>query len=104
MLNAVRLPRWMTPRIDISYGVYLYAFPVQQVFAMWTQNFWLATAGAVVVTTLLAFLSATFVERPALGLRGRLMRNAANGRNAPSKILDMKVADAEVAAAIAPRT
>jgi peptidoglycan/LPS O-acetylase OafA/YrhL len=104
MLNAVRLPRWMTPRIDISYGVYLYAFPVQQVFAMWTQNFWLATACAVAVTTLLAFLSATFVEQPALGLRGRVMRIAANGRNAPSKIIDTKVADAEVAAAIAPRT
>jgi len=55
-------------RMDVSYGVYLYAFPVQQLLV----HFHLATTplqlamGAVPITLALAWLSWTWVERPAL--------------------------------------
>lgn len=62
---------------DFSYGLYLYAFPVQQaVLAVWPQAEYpvlLCTA----LTLPLAALSWHFVERPALSWCGRLARSAA---------------------------
>ena len=63
------LPRWWG---DYSYGIYVYAFPVQQsVAAVWGAG--LAPAGmaalAFPVTYVLALLSWRLVERPALRLK-----------------------------------
>lgn len=66
----------LTAKGDLSYGVYIYAFPVQQAlvaFALdtpvpWLNNVLIATP----VTFLLAWLSWHFVERPALNLKSRL--------------------------------
>jgi peptidoglycan/LPS O-acetylase OafA/YrhL len=57
---------------DLSYGVYLWAFPVQQVAAMLlAREWWVNVAVSLPVTLGLAGLSWTLVERPALGLKGR---------------------------------
>jgi peptidoglycan/LPS O-acetylase OafA/YrhL len=58
-------------RRDLSYGVYVYAFPVQQMLVLvGAQRLGpaLFTAAAVTLVVPLAWLSWTFVERPALRL------------------------------------
>lgn len=69
---TVRHPR-LRLQNDISYGVYIYAFPVQQILVM----FGLAALGvpflalaAALGTIPLAMLSWFFIEKPALRLRG----------------------------------
>jgi peptidoglycan/LPS O-acetylase OafA/YrhL len=57
---------------DISYGVYLYAFPVQQILAhykIYEYGFWFYTGACAVVTILLAMLSWNLVEKRALRLK-----------------------------------
>jgi peptidoglycan/LPS O-acetylase OafA/YrhL len=60
---------------DISYGIYIYAFPVQQT-VLWatgrTFPFLLGLLMTTVITTLCAILSWRFVEGPALGLKARI--------------------------------
>jgi peptidoglycan/LPS O-acetylase OafA/YrhL len=69
-VGCVHLPKWLRLPLDLSYGVFLYAFPIQQVSTMLFTRFWLALAFSVVVTFTLALLSAVFIERPALKLKG----------------------------------
>jgi peptidoglycan/LPS O-acetylase OafA/YrhL len=73
---TVRLPN-LAKYGDFSYGVYVYAFPVQQIVTMtmganatW---YWTGLISAP-ITLLLGFLSWNLVERPALALRGRSSR------------------------------
>ncbi len=59
---------------DISYGVYLYAFPVQQTIISLFGNhltIWSALSLSTAVTVALAFLSWHLVESPALQLKKR---------------------------------
>jgi peptidoglycan/LPS O-acetylase OafA/YrhL len=67
----VRLPPWFG---DYSYGVYVYAFPVQQVISQLVtpHSGWVLFVLAMPVTFGLAVLSWHFVERPALDLKTRL--------------------------------
>ena len=72
MWLGCRLPVRWGMRNDISYGLYIYAFPVQQllVIAGWSAIGWWASAAlAVVLTVPLAWLSWLAVERPALRLK-----------------------------------
>jgi len=74
-LGGLINPQWATLRNDISYGVYIYAFPVQQL---------LVTAGvltlgvlefsliAFVITVPIAMASWYLIEKPALRMRSRL--------------------------------
>ncbi|MBB2890141.1 acyltransferase family protein [Flexivirga oryzae] len=71
------LPTRIGARNDVSYGVYIYAFPIQQLLA--TQN--LQRAGelvfivvAFVLTLPFAWLSWRLVERPGMKLRKKLRR------------------------------
>lgn len=69
-----RLPVRIGLRTDVSYGVYIYAFPIQQVlFAAGLATVgWLGYAVlAVVLTVPLAYASWRAVERPALRLKTR---------------------------------
>ncbi len=64
------LPVWFSQKTDISYGTYLYAFPVQQtVFLLGLTRFGLHLLVSVVVTLFLATLSWHFIEKPALALK-----------------------------------
>jgi peptidoglycan/LPS O-acetylase OafA/YrhL len=72
LFNLISVPFWLTPRTDISYGVYLYAFPVQQLTSNLTANFWLKLALTAASVTALAILSAKFVEQPILRWRKTL--------------------------------
>lgn len=52
--------------LDLSYGIYIYAFPVQQVLASWGQ---LNVLTAILAVLPFALLSWVLVERPALKLK-----------------------------------
>ena len=74
LVLAFRTPAWLrrlTAPGDLSYGIYVYAFPVQQsVAAIWGAiDPLLMMAIAFPVTYVLAFLSWRLVERPALALK-----------------------------------
>ena len=66
-------PAWARVRHDTSYGVYLWAFPMQQVSVRMAPQlgFWGSMALAVLLTALMAQLSWRFVERPTLRLKPR---------------------------------
>jgi peptidoglycan/LPS O-acetylase OafA/YrhL len=64
------VPRWLRPKVDISYGFYLYAFPVQQFFVLMVPtSFWWSLAPAAGATLAMATLSACLIEQPALALK-----------------------------------
>jgi peptidoglycan/LPS O-acetylase OafA/YrhL len=66
---AVSLPiRWTH---DLSYGVYIYAYPVQQTAVLLGLGFLPGMAIAAAATVALAVFSWTLVERPAMELRRR---------------------------------
>lgn len=75
--GSLRLPIWLRPPLDLSYAIYLYAFPVQQLSAMLTKNFWLGLLFSAVVTFALALLSALFVERRAQEFKFALRQRSA---------------------------
>jgi peptidoglycan/LPS O-acetylase OafA/YrhL len=74
LVFAFRTPAWLrhlTAPGDLSYGIYVYAFPVQQsVAAIWPGvHPLLMLAIAFPVTYGLAFVSWRLIERPALALK-----------------------------------
>jgi peptidoglycan/LPS O-acetylase OafA/YrhL len=82
LVLAYRTPRWLsaiTRPGDLSYGIYVYAFPAQQVAAYaWGPRLGPATMLALVAVPvyLLAFLSWRLVEAPALRLKRRVTATA----------------------------
>ncbi|UOQ59923.1 acyltransferase [Leucobacter rhizosphaerae] len=66
--TVVPQPSWIA-RNDVSYGVYVYAFPVQQLLAVFGLAFlgpWAFSFAALAVTAVFAVASWYLVERPAL--------------------------------------
>ena len=65
---------------DYSYGIYIYAFPVQQVVVSMLpqapQRWLLSLLITLVVTVILAALSWHWVEKPMLRLKGKFLRSA----------------------------
>lgn len=72
-LGAPALMR--APRADLSYGLYLYGWPVQQVLFVFFPAVSAAAmiAPAIVISAVIAALSWYLVEQPALAVKGRLM-------------------------------
>ena len=68
-IGTCRSPRFLQPPRDISYGVYLYAWPMQQLTAYFFMPFPAALAFSVVSVFSLAVASNVFVEVPALRLK-----------------------------------
>ena len=79
---AIRSPRFRLKN-DISYGVYIYAFPVQQVLAIWGVHTW-GTPVYIVLAMLgtlpLAIASWFLVEKQALKLNKRPLRERGPSR------------------------
>jgi peptidoglycan/LPS O-acetylase OafA/YrhL len=76
LVLAYRAPRWfkrLTRKGDLSYGVYIYAFPIQQALVPFSLSFkWPALANMALslpLVLLLAWLSWRYVEAPALRLK-----------------------------------
>jgi peptidoglycan/LPS O-acetylase OafA/YrhL len=63
------VPKRLRLPLDLSYGIYLYAFPIQQVSATLFTDFWRALAFSTIITLVLALMSALFIERYALQLK-----------------------------------
>lgn len=79
-LGLLQLPRIpLLDRGDYSYGIYLYAMPVQQsiafAFPQLREWYW-GILSALPITIALAMVSWTFIEKPALRLRKRLTGSA----------------------------
>lgn len=70
-----RLPVRIGSKNDVSYGLYIWAFPIQQLIAifglLWLGPFWTAVL-ALLLTLPLAWLSWIYVERPSMELRKRV--------------------------------
>jgi peptidoglycan/LPS O-acetylase OafA/YrhL len=81
-------PAWLRPRLDISYGVYIYAFPVQQLVAMRVTGFWIALILSLIATLALALASALLVEQPALRLKSRFRRGMPRRSPLPARGVD----------------
>jgi peptidoglycan/LPS O-acetylase OafA/YrhL len=76
-LGRLEPPRVLQPRIDISYGFYLYAFPMQQLAVLQTTRFWPVLIASALATLVMAYLSSRLVEQPALRLKIRSARPSA---------------------------
>jgi peptidoglycan/LPS O-acetylase OafA/YrhL len=74
-LGHARLPSLIRPSHDISYGLYLYAFPCQQIAAGITTAFWPSLAIAAALALALACLSCILIEQPALKLKSKVYRS-----------------------------
>jgi peptidoglycan/LPS O-acetylase OafA/YrhL len=75
----------LRPSRDLSYGVYLYAFPLQQITASFgVRDPWLMILLVTAPCFALAWLSWQYVERPALALKQRLGSALARPRRDPS--------------------
>ena len=66
----------LTDRADLSYGIYLYGYPVQQgLVALFPKaSPWLLLAPALIISALIALVSWTLVEKPALHLKAVFAR------------------------------
>jgi len=63
-----------TNKTDLSYGIYLYAWPIQSTIAFFTDrsiNPWALSAVTLALATGAAWVSWTFIEKPALALAHR---------------------------------
>ena len=59
--------KWINGRVDLSYGIYIYAFPTQQiVINLISTQFWLSLAITLLLTLIMAYLSYRFIEKPCL--------------------------------------
>ncbi len=74
LLGRLALPPWLAPKIDLSYGIYLYAFPVQQIVVAVTTDFWIAFVSSAAATVGLAYISNKLIETPALQLKASLRK------------------------------
>ena len=73
--------RW-TERTDLSYGIYLWGWPVAQVIMMtWpAATIWQLQISSLVMAALIAYVSWSFVERPALDLRRKFASRGVFGK------------------------
>jgi len=74
-------------RLDLSYGVYLYAWPVQNLLVYYfghSLNVWAVIALVFVITPALAIFSWYFVEGPFLIKKAKLIRKHASSQSAPA--------------------
>lgn len=81
VLGSIRIPHvtTLTTKTDLSFGLYIYAWPVQQLALNGLApagSVWAHLAISLVLSLPLATLSWRFVEKPALSLKSRFRRSA----------------------------
>ncbi|RKE68183.1 acyltransferase family protein [Pseudorhodoplanes sinuspersici] len=93
VLGSIRIPRVtkFTSKTDLSFGLYIYAWPIQQlvlVAAGPAVSVWAHLTISLVLSLLFATFSWGLVEKPALSLKSRLKRSAdlAAPHEAPSRL------------------
>lgn len=59
---------------DYSYGLYIFAFPIQQTAITYVRGFWMIFAISYPISLLMAIASWRYVEKPCLSLRSKLKR------------------------------
>ena len=69
-------------KVDLSYGIYLYAWPIQNLFIQYQSNLnpYMLMIYTLVISSMIACLSWFYVEKPFIQLKGKLdfnVRNAA---------------------------
>ena len=104
---AVRLPIRNFDRYgDFSYGTYIYAFPIQQMLALYgmqRHGIWAFMAASLLVATAAAFVSWHVVEKPAMKLKSWTPKRFWKRHAAPRAPDDRPVAEPiSVAATAAP--
>jgi peptidoglycan/LPS O-acetylase OafA/YrhL len=84
LFAAMRLPlRGFDRRMDLSYGLYIYAFPVQQLLAMYGINAFGFTPyflSALLIASVLAATSWFTIEKPSLSLKHLALPLGRTGR------------------------
>lgn len=82
--SAVRVLSFFSPRGDYSYGIYIYAFPIQQLVMHFfpSSSLFVATIFSIVLTMVFAIASWHLVEEPALRLKGRIFKTSLLGHGA----------------------
>jgi peptidoglycan/LPS O-acetylase OafA/YrhL len=87
--------RWLGGN-DVSYGVYLWAFPVQQLLVLLFAGIapLVLSALALPLTVAVALASWVLVERPALGLKSRMARRLRGRRDAAAGAAALAADDA----------
>jgi peptidoglycan/LPS O-acetylase OafA/YrhL len=78
-IGSTRPPDFLRPRFDISYGFYLYAFPLQQSAVQVFGGFKASLLVATLATLLFATLSCFLVEQPSRSLFRAMKRHPAVG-------------------------
>jgi peptidoglycan/LPS O-acetylase OafA/YrhL len=63
--------RWSAPKLDIFYGIYLFAHPIQQLTASFPLRFWATGFVTYAITLGAGTASALLVEQPMLRMRER---------------------------------
>ncbi|HAT3846442.1 TPA: acyltransferase [Serratia marcescens] len=73
--SSLRMVRKIKIKHDISYGVYLWAFPVQQTLAtMYLGQPYVNMSLSIVITTLIAYASFIFIEAPSMNFRHKISK------------------------------
>jgi peptidoglycan/LPS O-acetylase OafA/YrhL len=80
VIGNLHCPLGLRLPIDISYGVYLFAFPIQQFVASLALPFWPGFATAICLTVVVATACAVFIELPALRF-GKHLKGVLLARN-----------------------
>ncbi|MEV0532226.1 acyltransferase [Kitasatospora sp. NPDC050463] len=95
---AARMPDPLTKigtKVDVSYGVYIYAFPIQQCLTLWQvprHGYAVYTGLSVALAVIAALFSWHLVEKPALKLKDLGLPRKTDAVKAPSRPADVPVA------------
>lgn len=77
LIVAYKLPRVKIDRVgDLSYGIYLYAWPIQQLVWRPHQSGYTNAAIATAISAAIAYLSWSWIESPALRMKSRILRRS----------------------------
>jgi peptidoglycan/LPS O-acetylase OafA/YrhL len=74
---------------DYSYGLYIYAFPIQQLNITYIHESWMLFALSYPPSLLAAVLSWHFIEKPCLSIKDRLKRSRKVVRPEPERVMQL---------------